>query len=389
MADWQTATRKAAEKYGLDPDVFERQIRQESSFNPNAVSGAGAIGIAQIMPATAAGWGVNPHDPAASLDAAAKHMAQYVKQYGSYRDALVAYNAGPGKVGQALPAETQDYIRTILGGSNPKVSTTAASSTSQSGSTTSAGGVSSTAPSAPDPGGQSSDFTGLLASLLAGNQGQQQAQPLPLAPPGFASSALTPQGFHPLGATATSQAPGQDALSANLSLVQALQGPGAAGTSPGTTTGAQTAPSASTGIAARVQQQRAAGIRISPHAKAGDPVVSSMQSVGGEHATEGLAGYPAHDYFAPAGSHAVAPVSGKVVRLSGHDPMLGPTQGPHGPLGYSVYIQGDDGKTYYLTHMGARTVKAGQTVQQGQIIGTVADYDKYGTPSHIHMGISG
>jgi murein DD-endopeptidase MepM/ murein hydrolase activator NlpD len=103
----------------------------------------------------------------------------------------------------------------------------------------------------------------------------------------------------------------------------------------------------------------------------------------------GLAGYPAHDFFAPSGSHAVAPVSGTVVKLSGHDPSQGPTSGPHGPLGWSVYIRGSDGKTYYLTHMGARNVKVGQRVRQGQIIGTVADYAKYGTPSHIHMGVNG
>jgi murein DD-endopeptidase MepM/ murein hydrolase activator NlpD len=134
-------------------------------------------------------------------------------------------------------------------------------------------------------------------------------------------------------------------------------------------------------------QTTAAG--VSPHAKPGDPVVSGKQSVGGEHATSGLAGYPAHDFFAPAGSHAVAPVSGTVVKLSGHDPANGPTNGPHGPLGWSAYIKGDDGRTYFLTHMGSRNLKVGETVKQGQIIGTVADYDKYGTPSHIHMGVSG
>lgn len=127
---------------------------------------------------------------------------------------------------------------------------------------------------------------------------------------------------------------------------------------------------------------------VSSHAKAGSPVAGGT-SEGGLHDTMGLAGYPAHDYFAKAGSHAVAPVSGTVVRLSGHDPKNGPTNGPHGPLGYSVYIKGDDGKEYFLTHMGSRTVKAGQKLKQGQIIGTVADYDKYGTPSHIHMGVSG
>lgn len=121
--------------------------------------------------------------------------------------------------------------------------------------------------------------------------------------------------------------------------------------------------------------------------KAGDPVLGGT-SISGEHPTMGLAGFPAHDYFAPAGTAAVAPVTGKVVRLSGHDPSQGPTQGPHGPLGWSVYIQGNDGREYYLTHMGSRNVKVGETVKAGQPIGTVADYAKYGTPSHIHMGVT-
>jgi hypothetical protein len=118
MADLQALARRKAQKYGLDPNVFVRQIRQESGFNPHARSPAGAIGVAQIMPATARGWGVNPNDPAAALDAAAKHMAGYVRQFGSYRNALVAYNAGPGAVGRSLPAETRNYIKVILGGSS-------------------------------------------------------------------------------------------------------------------------------------------------------------------------------------------------------------------------------------------------------------------------------
>lgn len=122
--------------------------------------------------------------------------------------------------------------------------------------------------------------------------------------------------------------------------------------------------------------------------KPNDPVLNGT-SVSSEHATMGLDGFPAHDYFAPAGSRVAAPVSGKVYKLSGHDPSQGPTQGPHGPLGWSVYILGSDGRRYYLTHMGSRDVKVGQKIKAGQVIGTVANYDKYGTPSHIHMGVSG
>ncbi len=119
MADYRAAARRAATKYGIDPAIFQRQIAAESGFNPRAGSSAGARGIAQIMPGTAKAWGVNPEDPIASLDAAAKNMAGYIKKYGGWRDALVAYNAGPGRVGGALPGETRAYISKILGGTNP------------------------------------------------------------------------------------------------------------------------------------------------------------------------------------------------------------------------------------------------------------------------------
>ena len=125
--DFRAIAKQKAEKYGLLPDVFLRQIQQESGFNPGAVSEAGALGIAQIMPSTARGWGVNPRDPVASLDAAARNMAAYIKTYGgkssndpvkvrsAYEKALQAYNAGPGSVGRYLPDETKNYISKIIG----------------------------------------------------------------------------------------------------------------------------------------------------------------------------------------------------------------------------------------------------------------------------------
>lgn len=107
------------------------------------------------------------------------------------------------------------------------------------------------------------------------------------------------------------------------------------------------------------------------------------------HPTAGLPNFPAYDYMAPAGTAAVAPVSGTVVKVSGSDPKGGPSNGPHGPFGLSVYIRGRDGRTYYLTHMGSRTVKVGQRVGQGQRIGSVGNYAKWGGADHIHMGVSG
>jgi hypothetical protein len=124
MADYRAMARRSAQKYGLDPGVFERQINQESGFNPSARSPKGAAGIAQIMPDTARGWGVDPMNPAAALDAAARNMKQYVDRYGSYENALRAYNAGPGKIQESKSyAETNQYVATILGGKSPKVPT--------------------------------------------------------------------------------------------------------------------------------------------------------------------------------------------------------------------------------------------------------------------------
>lgn len=91
-----------AKKYGLNEDLFLKQIRQESGFNPKARSGAGAIGLGQIMPATAKGYGVKPEallDPSVNLDLAAKIMQKNLKTYNNdYVLALAAYNGGGGAV---------------------------------------------------------------------------------------------------------------------------------------------------------------------------------------------------------------------------------------------------------------------------------------------------
>ena len=118
--------RQAALNVGISPDIFVRQINQESGFKTWVVSPAGAIGIAQFMPGTAATLGINPYNPVQSLRGAASLMASYVRQYGSYAAALAAYNAGPGSVNSALrgcggnwlqcvPAETRNYVHVIIG----------------------------------------------------------------------------------------------------------------------------------------------------------------------------------------------------------------------------------------------------------------------------------
>lgn len=123
--NYEAIARAAAQRAGIDEDVFVRQMRQESGLRPGRSSGAGAQGIAQIMPATARSWGVDPNDPVAALNAAASHMGQYVRSYkGDYAKALAAYNAGPGavqKYGGVPPyAETQHYVQVILNGKTPQ-----------------------------------------------------------------------------------------------------------------------------------------------------------------------------------------------------------------------------------------------------------------------------
>lgn len=115
-----------ATNVGISPTYFVRQIQLESGFNPNAVSPSGAVGIAQFMPSTAAGLGINPWDPLQALQAAAKMMANLYHQYGDYAKALAAYNAGSANVNNAvsacgsswlscMTAETQHYVATIMG----------------------------------------------------------------------------------------------------------------------------------------------------------------------------------------------------------------------------------------------------------------------------------
>lgn len=116
--------------------------------------------------------------------------------------------------------------------------------------------------------------------------------------------------------------------------------------------------------------------------------VLELASVGSQHETSGLDGYPAHDWFAPAGSPVVSPADGIVTKLSGHNPSSGPTA-QHGPFGWSLYIRDTStGVTYYLTHLLTRTSRLHDRVTRGQLLGTVAPWHLYGLPDHVHMGVS-
>ena len=112
---------QAAQANGVDPALLKGLIRQESNFDPNAQSPAGAAGLTQLMPATAAGLGVSdPTDPAQAIQGGAKYLRQQLDRFGGDpAKALAAYNAGPGAVqrfGGVPPyAETQAYVQKVLG----------------------------------------------------------------------------------------------------------------------------------------------------------------------------------------------------------------------------------------------------------------------------------
>jgi soluble lytic murein transglycosylase-like protein len=114
----------AAQRNGVDPGLLKGLIRQESGFDPNAGSPAGAQGLTQLMPGTAAALGVsNVNDPAQSIEGGAKYLAQQLKAFGGDESlALAAYNAGPGAVqrynGVPPYSETQNYVQKVLGYAN-------------------------------------------------------------------------------------------------------------------------------------------------------------------------------------------------------------------------------------------------------------------------------
>jgi Transglycosylase SLT domain/D-alanyl-D-alanine carboxypeptidase len=110
---------RSGSRWNISPGLLAAQLMAESGFNPRAVSPAGALGIAQFMPATARSYGLrDPFDPIASIDAQAHLMSDLLHQFHSVPLALAAYNAGSGAVAACgcVPPypETRAYVARIL-----------------------------------------------------------------------------------------------------------------------------------------------------------------------------------------------------------------------------------------------------------------------------------
>ena len=140
-----------AKKYGIDPNIAMRMVRQESQFNPKAESKVGAAGLTQLMPNTAKEMGMSPedrYDPEKSLEGGFKYLNKLRNQYGGdYEKALAAYNWGQGHVNKhlakndgtlnrtGLPKETAQYLNKIMPGSTAQAAEVPSTPTAQAAPT--------------------------------------------------------------------------------------------------------------------------------------------------------------------------------------------------------------------------------------------------------------
>lgn len=115
--------RSVEDANGIPRNMLARLLWQESRFRQEIIDGrvkssAGALGIAQFMPATARELGINPLKPAEAIPAAGRYLAGLYRRFGSWAEALAAYNWGQGNVARkglaAAPLETRNYFGSIL-----------------------------------------------------------------------------------------------------------------------------------------------------------------------------------------------------------------------------------------------------------------------------------
>ncbi len=117
--DTNSLIKEAAARYQVDPRLVAAVAQTESGGNQEAVSPAGAVGVMQLLPETAAGLGVNPYDKRQNIEGGAKYLRQMMDTFGGdVQKAVAAYNAGPQAVKEynGIPPyrETQDYVNKVL-----------------------------------------------------------------------------------------------------------------------------------------------------------------------------------------------------------------------------------------------------------------------------------
>ena len=113
----------AAQRHNVHPALVKSIVAAESNFDNGAISPRGAIGLMQLMPATAQQYGADPTDPEQNIDAGTRYLRALIERYGKYRNwlsrVIAAYNAGPGVVDryQGVPPfpETRNYVARVLG----------------------------------------------------------------------------------------------------------------------------------------------------------------------------------------------------------------------------------------------------------------------------------
>lgn len=102
-------------RQGVPVSIALAVAEQESAFNPNARGSSGEIGLFQLMPATAAGLGVDPYDIDDNIRGGVSYLAQNFARFGNWDEAIAAYNAGPSRVANAnIPSSTRSYVSEVL-----------------------------------------------------------------------------------------------------------------------------------------------------------------------------------------------------------------------------------------------------------------------------------
>jgi hypothetical protein len=219
QADLASIIDRHARTHNVDPLLIDLIIKYESNYNPYAVSPAGAIGLMQLMPGTAAALGVDPYDPDANVYGGTAYISQQLRRFKDLRLALAAYNAGPGAVEEygAVPpyAETVAYVENIVGEyvALRKRYNRSGRLASRGGRTGTGVGASVPARAARPAGTASPETASSPSQAPAEPQAQAQPQPPASAAPAPSSSGLlqpnAPPGYYSSGpSSAPARPPG-------------------------------------------------------------------------------------------------------------------------------------------------------------------------------------